>query len=137
MSVIDINEARRRREQIREAAIWAFTELPWTAGALSERFAQAWPDMTIAERIEAGRQMERMTEVQVADLTELAVVRATLRGRIEHWSPAMHWLLSNPPDLTSPDFRHKFAHLSRSEIMIAVLERGRRRKVIEDQETQP
>lgn len=128
MTVTDIGEARRRREQIREAADWAFTELPWTAGTLSDEFSQRWPDMTTGDRIEVGQQVDRMVAhyaAPVSDLSELLAVRARLNGRPEHWRPARDWLLARGGDAVSREFRDIFVHISRSELLIAVLEQGR------------
>lgn len=128
MTVTDIGEARRRREQIREAAEWAFSELPWTAGTLSDEFTQRWPDMTTGDRIEVGQQVDRMAAdhaAPVADLSELLAARARLNGRPEHWRPARDWLLAHGGDAVSREFRDAFAHLSRSELLIAVFEHGR------------
>lgn len=128
MTVTDIAAARRRREQIREAAEWAFSELPWTAGTLSDEFTQRWPDMTTGDRIEVGHMVDRMVAdhaAPLADLAELLAVRARLNGRAEHWRPARDWLLAHGGDAFSREFSNAFGHISRSEMLIACLEHGR------------
>lgn len=128
MTVTDIGEARGRREQIREAAEWAFSELPWTAVTLSDEFTHRWPDMTTGDRVEVGKMVDRMVAhhaAPVADLSELLAARAKLSGRPEHWRPARDWLLAHGGDAVSREFRDAFAHLSRSELLIAVFEHGR------------
>lgn len=128
MTVSNIGEARRRRDKIREAAEWAFAELPWTAGTLSDEFVQRWPDMTTGDRIEVGQMVDRMVAdhaAPVADLSELLAARARLNGRPEHWRSARDWLLAHGGDAFSREFANAFGHISRSEMLIACLEHGR------------
>lgn len=124
--VIDIAEARKRRDQVRAAAEWAFSQLPWTDGALTDEFHRRWPGLTSAELVEVRRLVDKSSSVKISGPHDLLALRARLRGSEEHWRPAMVWLIENEPDITSPEFVRKFGHISRSEVMLAILERGRR-----------
>lgn len=128
MTVTDISEARRRREQIREAARWGLDHLPWTATTLSPEFAERWPDLTMSERMKAGAEMEKLGTVpdQSQSHFDLDEISARLSGKPELVSRAAEWLAENVPDVMHPDFMRRFGALTRSEVVLAIIERGRR-----------
>lgn len=125
MTVIDLAEARRRRDLIIEAGEWAFAHLPWTTGVLSPEFIERWPDFTNAERMAAGDEMVRLSTIDFVGMS-FDDAMSELPGRREHWISAANWLTANEPDVEHPEFMRLFGHISRSELWLAGLERERR-----------
>jgi hypothetical protein len=128
MSITDIGEARRRRAQIREAAQWALDHLPWTSTIFAPEFMTRWPDLTTSERSRVAVEMEKLGTAldQSQSQFDLDEIGARLSGDPELVSRAAEWLLGNVPDVAHPEFVRLFGYITRSEIVLAIIERGRR-----------
>ena len=128
MTVTDIAEARRRREYVREAAQWALDHLPWTSTTFAPEFMSRWPDLTTFERYRVTVEMEKLgTSLDHSQSQfDLDEIGARLSGDSERVSRAAEWLLRNVPDVMHPEFVRLFGYVTRSEIVLAIIERGRR-----------
>lgn len=125
MTITDLGQARRRRELVIAAGEWAFAHLPWTTGVFSPEFADRWPDFTNSERMAAGNEMDRLTTIDRVGMT-FEVAMSELPGRRDHWISAANWITANEPDIEHPEFMRQFGHISRSELLLAGIERERR-----------
>lgn len=136
MSVSDIEEARRRRDErqklIVETADWAIHNTtvasPWQQDArLLDRCAGfSGPDWTAL-----NNEIERRVAFQLnisATLEDLDAAVQGLSGRYERWTRAANWLERYYPGLglDHPEFLRHFGDLTPAELALAAVENLRR-----------
>lgn len=132
MTIIDLAEARRRRDEQREriqaATQWAFEQMPVTASIMGGEFQARWPDLTSSDRMEVNEGMNRLVAKFEAEaqspLLDYEATMSQISGREIWWSRLASWLQIQEavPDFNSPEFTQHFGHLSRSEVLKAVIE---------------
>ena len=140
MSVVDIAEARRRRqahaELVASAVEWILTAIPFRIPwADNPDFHSKWPglDRSTLGEIEAAR-AQRLTELQAAlaltvGTTEAEIDNAVghLPGRLDQCDRAATWLDLFPDrDPWHRDFERYFGDMTSAEMVLASAERMRR-----------
>lgn len=140
MTVTDIEQARRRRderrEQIRQATQWAFEVMPWRCTISSDEFLSCWRDLTSSERYEVAQAVDRMVhELQaaaVAPVLDYDDLMTRIAGRDEWWTRVASWsYLQGPrPDYQSDDFLEHFSQISRSELIKGIIHARRIRNAM-------
>ncbi|MBN8844312.1 MAG: hypothetical protein J0H88_13805 [Sphingomonadales bacterium] len=140
MTVTDIAEARRRRderrEHIRQATRWAFEIMPWRCTITSDEFVSRWHDLTSSERYEVAQTVDRMTHefqaAAVAPALDYDDLMSRLAGREKWWNHVASWsYLQGPhPDYESADFIDHFSQISRSELLMGIIHARRIRNVM-------
>ncbi|SKB85369.1 hypothetical protein [Sphingopyxis flava] len=136
MSVTDIAEARRRREDRRAAIVAAADWLIhntvfWQSWRDNAEFYRRWPDFEAAELEAVGRDAERRVAIQLPTpitAADLDAAVAGLTGRYELWTRASNWLLRYWParGLDDPEFVRHFGEMTMAELVLAAIERERR-----------
>lgn len=132
MTVINLAEARRQREEqrerIQEATRWAFEEMPVTSSVMGGEFQVRWPDLSSTERAEVSQRIDSLVakfeaEAQ-APLLDYEATMSQLNGLEIWWSRLASWMMIQgpSPDFTTPEFLRDFGHVSRSEMLKAVIE---------------
>lgn len=140
MTVIDLGEARRRREEhaaiVATASEWIFTALPFrTPWIDNPDFHAKWPglDRSTLGEIDAAF-MKRFDDLQAAlamaaERTEADIDAAVghLPGRPKLWDNAATWLnLYSDRDHWHPDFERFFGEMTAAEMVLTTAERLRR-----------
>lgn len=137
MSVTDISEARRRREDRRAAIVaaadWVLHHVPLTQACLDDpELQRRWPDFDAGEWAEVGREIDRRMVIQLPNpcsAADLDAAVADLSGRYELWSRASNWLIRYWParDIDHPEFERHFGEMTRAEVLLAAVDTARRR----------
>src|SRR3546814_6272906 len=89
MTVTDIGEARRRRDEQREriqtATRWAFEQMPFTSSVFGGEFEARWPDLSSSERAEVCRGVDSLVAKFEAEadspLLDYEATMSQLNGR--------------------------------------------------------
>lgn len=132
MTVVDLWEARRRRDEQREriqaATRWAFEHMPASSSVFGGEFEARWPDLSSSERAEVCRGVDSLVAKFEAEadspLLDYEATMGQLNGRELWWSRLASWIMiqAPPADFTTPEFLRDFGHVSRSELLKAVIE---------------
>lgn len=140
MTIIDLTEERRRREEhaalVASAAEWILTALPFRIPWVDNPdFHAKWPglDRTTLGEIDAAF-MKRLSDLQAAlvvtaDTTEADIDNAVghLPGRPKLWDNAATWFnLYSDRDHWHPDFERYFGAMTAAEMVLTTAERLRR-----------
>jgi len=132
MTVTDLNEARRRRDEranrAREIAQWVRDNAPFSQPWYDwPPFHERWPGLTQDELVAVHADLQGMQR-RLQDRSFLIDFVANLTGRYEMWSRAANWMVRHEHivDPTDPEFLRLFGHLSYSELLLSVMERERR-----------
>jgi len=130
MTVTDIGEARRRRqeraERITRATDWVLCEIPWTS---SYRFHPDFPrkcaGMDRADLAALDTELTRWAEhvEHHADIRHLA---QSLPGRADRYMAAAAWLFENQSRrMHDEEFHRRFGDLTRAELVLVLAEHMR------------
>ena len=128
MSVIDLGEARRRRERIVDAAAWVMANVPYTLNWPDyPDFRSQWSDMTGNEVGQIDAEVNRIL-IELAENAASAPELPALPARHEWWTRAANWLVRhNDAGLDDEQFQRHFGHLTRNEVALALIETAKRR----------
>lgn len=121
-------DSRSPHKRIDEIVDWVVANVPWTIAVPDwPEFHDRWPLLSRAELIAVEQELGRRGALRENPDADLDAVAASLLGRETRSSAAADWLLLHPGgDITHPEFFRLFGHLSRAELVLAVIERKRR-----------
>lgn len=132
MTVTDIGEARRRREEhratIATAAQWIINNLPLALPfRFNAKFHERWPGMSRAELDEVATQVRHRLDGFIENIGrgDLDAAAQGLWGRHDVWIGAGRWMKQHYPDrgIDDPDFVRQFGDITGAELVLAEIER--------------
>lgn len=128
MTVTDIGEARRRREEhratIATAAYWVINNLPLAVPfRFNAKFHERWPGMSRAELDDVEAEVRRRLDDFVKEIGSgnFAAAAQGLSGRREIWMGAGRWLQHR--GINDPDFVRQFGDITGAELVLAEIAR--------------
>lgn len=130
MTVADIGEARRRREdrarRVAAAADWVIGEIPWTADyRFHPDFSRKCAGMDHSDLVALNTELTRWANY-VEHEADISLLAQSLSGRPERYMSATAWLFDDRSRrLHDQEFCRRFGDLTRAELVLAIAEHQR------------
>lgn len=130
MTVTDIGEARRRREdrarRVAAAADWVIGEIPWTADyRFHPDFPRKCAGMDRADLAALDTELARWAE-HIEHRADIRLLAQSLPGRADRCRAAADWLSENQSlGMHDEEFHRRFGDLTRAELVRVLAEHMR------------